>query len=81
MTIDSEFEHHITTELLENEKKLSEKNTDNPITISEIKSVLKNLKNGKSSGPDLVSYEIIKHSSHILLKSLAKYFNLILNIC
>lgn len=34
---------------------------------------------GKSTGPDLICYEIIKHSSQVMLTSLAKCFNLILD--
>jgi ribosomal protein L22 len=50
-----------------------------PITISEIKKVLKRTKNGKSTGPDMISYEMLKCGQNILLPALAKLFNIVLN--
>ena len=52
--------------------------TDDPITIKEIKFVLNKLKNGKAGGPDGIINEVIKYSCNITLKSLSKLFNLIL---
>ena len=52
--------------------------TDKPITISEIKSVLKILKKEQSSDLDGFINEIFKNSSDATLKALAKLFNLIL---
>ena len=76
--IDPNFEKFLSAELSDREQLLSDQYTDDPITITEIKSIIKKLKNGKSSGPDLICYEVIKHSSHAMLTSLAKFFNLIL---
>jgi hypothetical protein len=77
--IDTAFEEHISTDLHNREQKLTENCTDRPICITEIKTIIKKLKSGKSSGSDLICYEIIKHSSHAMLTELAKYFNLILD--
>ena len=52
--------------------------TDDPITIKEIKFVLNKLKNGKAGGPDGIINEVIKYSCNITLKSVAKLFYLIL---
>ena len=76
--IDTNFEKHISEKISLKEKNLKVQNTDQPITISEIKEIIKKLKKGKSSGPDLICYEIIKYSSSVMLTSLAKIFNLIL---
>ena len=51
--------------------------TDKPFTLLEVKKAIKNLKKGKSSGPDKLINEIIKHSSNITLKSFTKLFNII----
>ena len=72
------FKKFLSAELSDREQLLSDQYTDDPITITEIESIIKKLKNGKSSGPDLICYEVIKHSSHAMLTSLAKFFNLIL---
>ena len=77
--IDTTFEEHISTDLHNREQKLTEHCTNRPICITEIKTIIKKLKSGKSSGPDLICYEIIKQSSHAMLTALAKYFNLILD--
>ena len=53
--------------------------TDAPITCSEIKKVIYNLKKGKSPGPDNIINEIIKYSKNVTIKSIAKLFNIILN--
>lgn len=52
--------------------------TDDPITIKEIKFVLNKLKNGKAGGPDGIINEVIKYSCNITLKLVVKLFNLIL---
>ena len=53
--------------------------TDAPITCSEVKKVIYNLKLGKSAGPDRILNEVIKHSHKVLIKSYVKIYNLILN--
>jgi hypothetical protein len=53
-------------------------NLNEPITISEIKKVIKNLKNKKASGYDMISNEMIKTGQNILLPAFAKLFNAIL---
>jgi exonuclease III len=52
---------------------------DKPITINEIKKVVKNLKNNKASSDDMVLNEMLKYSSNITVSSLAKLFNLVFN--
>ena len=52
---------------------------DFSITEKEIGNVIISLKNGKSSGPDLIKNEMIKHGHHYLVKPLQKLFNLVLN--
>ena len=69
--IDPIFEKQTTSELLNREQNLTEKCTDNPISISEIKTVIRKLKNGKSCGPDLIRYEII------IAQITSYFFNLI----
>ena len=51
--------------------------TDNPITISEVKRVIKLLKTGKATGPDNILNEVLKYSSAVTVKSVTKLFNLI----
>ena len=48
-----------------------------PITIDEIKSAMKNLKNNKASGEDLIANEYLKHSFEIMSDIYVKLFNLI----
>ena len=50
-----------------------------PVTIKEIKDVLKSLENNKATRDDMISNEILKSGSHILLPSIAKLFNIILS--
>ena len=74
-----DFENKIKQETLNIEKNICfNPETDKPIIIGEIKSVLKMLKNEKSSGPDGIINEIFKNSSDATIKALAKLFNLIL---
>lgn len=77
--INKNIENEVNLDLINQEQNLLKKDTDKPITISEIKDQIKRLKNGKSCGPDLICYEIIKYSSSVLLSALAKFFNLILD--
>lgn len=49
------------------------------ITINEIKTASKSLKNGKSSSTDMVANEMLKHGGYLMLNSLGKLFNFILN--
>jgi hypothetical protein len=50
-----------------------------PFTISEIKSVIKNLKNNKSSGIDMITNEMLKNGQSILLPAICKLFNTVFN--
>ena len=78
--INKSFNDKVENELKNLEKTLSfNPVTDSPITVTEIKQVLKKLKKGKASGPDGIGNEIIKHSSCLTIKALAKLFNLIMN--
>jgi len=54
-------------------------NLDIPFTCKEIKVGIKRLKNGKSAGLDLILNEFIKAGSNILITTLTKLFNKILN--
>jgi hypothetical protein len=47
------------------------------ITIDEIKSAIKNLKNNKASGEDLIANEYLKHSFEVMSDIYVKLFNLI----
>ena len=53
--------------------------TDKPFSASEIGKCIRRLKTGKSTGPDLISNEIIKFSSAVTCKAIKKPFNLILD--
>ena len=53
--------------------------TDKPFSASEIGKCIRRLKTGKSTGPDLISNEIIKFSSAVTCKAITKLFNLILD--
>ena len=53
---------------------------DFPFSCKEVRLGIKNLRNGKSCGPDLVLNEFIKTSSNLLLPTLVKLFNKILNV-
>ena len=48
------------------------------ISINEVSWVIKKLKNNKSSGPDSLIYEMIKHGQHILTKPIVRLFNKVL---
>ena len=75
--INKEFEDKITNILEDSNMFHSNENTDNPIRISEVNKVIKNLKNSKAAGPDLLLSEIIKYSSQVTVKAMTKLFNLI----
>ncbi|CAC5371206.1 TMCO1 [Mytilus coruscus] len=53
--------------------------TDSPISISEVKNCIKELKSGKIAGPDLISNEIIQFSSIVTVTAIVKLCNLILS--
>jgi len=69
---------HTPTQLceLENIKNFTE--LDYRITKHEITKGINELKNGKASGPDGICNELLKHSTHAMLDSLTKTFNLVL---
>ena len=51
---------------------------DKPITINEVKRIVKKLKNGKSAGNDMVINEMLKFSLELLVPAIAKLFNIVL---
>ena len=53
--------------------------TDKPFTVSVIKQCIIALKSNKSAGHDLISNEILKHSSVVTCIAILKLFNLILD--
>ena len=48
-----------------------------PITLKEVKTGIKSLKNNTSVGYDGISNEMLKHSSSTMIESICKLFNLI----
>ena len=52
---------------------------DHPVTIRQVKSVIKNLKNNQVQGDDPLAKEVIKFSAPIMLPAIAKLFTLVLN--
>ncbi len=56
----------------------SQTTLDAPITIREIKNILKNLKCNKAHGDDLITNEMLKYGASVLLPAMAKLFNLVL---
>ena len=46
-----------------------------PFTVEETLNVLNVLKNGKSPGEDLITYELMKFGKHILAEPLTRLFN------
>ena len=60
---DREFKDKIEYNISSEENSLSiNEVTDKPFTVTEINKCIKKLKTGKSTGPDLISNEIIKYS-------------------
>ncbi len=49
-----------------------------PITISEVKRVLKQLKNNKASSDDLIINEMLKYGANVTLPAVTKLFNIVL---
>ena len=52
---------------------------DYKISEQEIMKAMKNLRNNKAVGSDLISNEMLKYGQHVLLKPIQKMFNLILS--
>ena len=52
---------------------------DNPFTESEIRNGIKKLKNKKAAGTDRIRNEMLKSGGHLLMTSLKRLFNLILD--
>ena len=52
---------------------------DNDITTQEISAAIKSLTHGKSTSPDMISNEMLKYGGPIILKSLERLLNFILN--
>ena len=79
--MDWEFKDKIEYNISSEENSLSiNEVTDKPFTVTEINKCIKKLKTGKSTGPDLISNEIIKYSSMVTCKAITKLFNLILDL-
>ncbi len=53
--------------------------TDRPITISEVKKFINSLKCGKSMGLDGLETEMLKYGKNVIVSSITKLFNCILN--
>lgn len=76
----NEFHKDILKKFHAMKNKLHHSNFLEPeITINEIKTALKSLKNGKSSSTDMIANEMLKHGGYLMLNSLGKLFNFILN--
>jgi hypothetical protein len=69
----------MNVQLREMEKIKSFSDLDFTITESEVRMAIKTLKNGKSSGYDMIKNEMIKYGHNVLTKPLAKLFNLVMN--
>ena len=52
---------------------------DVEISMGEINKAVKNLKNSKSAGPDLIINEFLKYGFHVLKPYLHKLFNVIIS--
>jgi hypothetical protein len=70
---------HMNVQLRETEKIKSFSDLDFTITESEVRMAIKTLKNGKSSGYDMIKNEMVKYGHNVLTKPLAKLFNLVMN--
>ena len=67
-------------ELLENDRYHSSKTRlDFPFAMKEVKAVIRNCSNGKSSSDDLLLYEMFKSCINIISPALTKLFNIVLN--
>ncbi len=65
--------------LLEDQKdEAGQRALDYPVTIKEIKEVLRHLKPNKAHADDLITNEMLKHGASVLLPAMAKLFNLVL---
>lgn len=52
---------------------------DHPVTIREIKDIIKSLKNNKAQGDDLIANEMLKFGAPVMLPAMVKLFNIILD--
>ena len=80
--LDKHNNHDLLREIEELEKQTPSNiflNLNNAITISELKNIIRKLKNNKSPGEDMLLNEMLKYGSSILLPALTKLFNLILS--
>ncbi|XP_071153363.1 putative leucine-rich repeat-containing protein DDB_G0290503 [Mytilus edulis] len=75
--IEFEMVNYEENQLLENNIDFKAE-TDAPISCSEVNKVIRGLKLQKSAGPDRIINEIIKTSNQVIIKSIVKIFNLIL---
>ena len=62
---------------LMNVKDVNESSIPEPITLKEVKTGIKSLKNNTSVGYDCISNEMLKYSSSSMIESICKLFNLI----
>jgi len=71
---------HLTSQLYNLEHTVKDQLTslDQPILLNELTDKMKSLKNKKSCGVDLISNEMLKHSSPKLTDAILKLFNLLL---
>jgi hypothetical protein len=75
----SDFNDKIQQKVNETINNLSNRNgTYKVITPTEIEKAINLLKTGKAHGQDLITNEMLKHAKHIILDSLCKLFNMII---